>query len=68
MKLLRVRDSGAYRDVTYRNSYPTWNLSIHDVWESYEPLEIDWLVPIPKKYHVLRCILHHKQRATPSGK
>ena len=49
MKLLRVRDSGAYRDVTYRNSYPTLNLSRHDAWESFDPLSNRCLVPLPKK-------------------
>ena len=50
MQLLRVRDSGRHRDVTYRNSHPTWDLIYkNNIWESYEPLAIDWLVPIPKK-------------------
>ena len=49
MQLLRVRDNGSYRDVTYRNKYPTWNLTKHDIWESYDPLPVSWLVPLPKK-------------------
>ena len=69
MRLLRVRDNKSYRDVTYRNRYPTWNLKNNgDNWESYEPLPIRWLVPLPKKQDLLRCIPHRKQRATPVGK
>ena len=50
MQLLRVRDNGSYRDVTYRNSYPTWNLRNKDCpWESYEPLPNRCLIPLPKK-------------------
>ena len=49
MQLLRVRDNGEYMDVTYRNKYPTWALTRHAIWESYEPLPIRWLVPLPKK-------------------
>ena len=49
MQLLRVRDNSSYRDVTYRNSYPTWNLSRHDAWESFDPLPNRCLVPVPKK-------------------
>ena len=50
MQLLRVRDNRSYRDVTYRNRYPTWDLKdSSNNWESYEPLPIRWLVPLPKK-------------------
>ena len=49
MQLLRVRDNGKHRDVAYRKRYPTWDLSGHASWESYEPLPIHYLVPLPKK-------------------
>ena len=50
MRLLRVRDNGAYRDVTYRNRYPTWNLRDKSCpWESFDPLPNHCLVPLPKK-------------------
>ena len=49
MQLLRVRDNGKHRDVTYRKRYPTWHLSGHASWESYEPLPNHYLVPLPKK-------------------
>ena len=68
MQLLRVRDNGSYRDVTYRNTYPTWNLTKHDIWESFDPLPNHCLVPVPKKQDLLRCIPHRIQRATPVGK
>lgn len=67
MQLLRVRDNGKHRDVTYRKRYPTWCLSGHASWESYEPLPNHYLVPLPKKQSLLRCIPHHMQRATPVG-
>ena len=50
MQLLRVRDSGKHRDVTYRERYPTWDLKNNNyIWESFEPLPVRWLVPVPKK-------------------
>ena len=50
MQLLRVRDSGKHRDVTYRERYPTWDLkNNNNIWESFEPLPVRWLVPVPKK-------------------
>ena len=50
MHLLRVRDNGKYRDVTYRNKHQTWDLlDKTNIWESFEPLPIMWLVPIPEK-------------------
>ena len=49
MQLLRVRDNGKHRDVTYRNRCPTWDLlDKNNIWESYEPLPLNWLVPQPK--------------------
>ena len=69
MQLLRVRDNGKHRDVTYRKRYPTWDLKNNgNNWESYEPLLNHDLVPIPKKQSLLRCIPHRIQRATPAGK
>ena len=50
MQLLRVRDNGKHRDVTYRKKHPTWYLLAKSrPWESYEPLDNYWLVPIPEK-------------------
>ena len=50
MQLLRVRDNGKHRDVTYRKKYPTWDLrDKSNIWESYEPLPDDCLVSVPKK-------------------
>ena len=49
MQLLRVRDNGKHRDVTYRKRYPTWDLTRHAIWESFEPLPNHYLVPLPKK-------------------
>ena len=50
MQLLRVRDNGKHRDVTYRNRYPTWDLlDKTNIWESFEPLRNHCLVPLPKK-------------------
>ena len=69
MRLLRVRDNGSYREATYRKKYPTWYLQDKSCpWESFDPLPDNWLVPIPKKQNVLRCIPHRIQRATPVGK
>ena len=50
MQLLRVIDNKKYRDVTYRKKYPTWYLLGKSCpWESFEPLPVRWLVPVPKK-------------------
>ena len=50
MQLLRVRDNGKHRDVTYRERYPTWYLLDKSrPWVFYDPLDNYWLVPIPKK-------------------
>ena len=47
MQLLRVRDNGKHRDVTYRKRYPTWDLKVNNnIWESFEPLPIHYLVPL----------------------
>ena len=50
MQLLRVRDNGKHRDVTYHSRHPTWDLlDKNNIWESYEPLPVHYLVPLPKK-------------------